>query len=65
MKWIKFSERWPEKGQSILYYDHIRDIFEVVTCRDTYSLEENCGCLIPGIDDNRDYWMPLPEKPNV
>lgn len=78
MKWIKFSERWPEKDwEKILIFDTkerriVPAIFLdegflhkgtfCVGLSETYSSYSNP--LYSEIRDE-DYWMPLPNKPEV
>lgn len=78
-KWIKFSETYPPMGESILYYDSKRGrpiAMAFLTPNGLMShgyycnypecdwiSYEDCGCYL--ITDSSDYWMKLPEKPEI
>jgi hypothetical protein len=72
MKWIKFSERWPEPDKRFLYLGHdfnseddwaIKIVFGAPETIPTKEIIDE-QYIYRKVDPN-DYWMPLPNKPEV
>lgn len=68
MKWIKFSDRWPDGDSNFLFYDasigsmHVANrLFPRTVLTRLYC---SCSDCILDIEEQDDYWMPLPEKPD-
>jgi len=75
MKWIKFLDKYPDKGTAILYYEAEGDI-TLCYCGENNKIHSNyyyCNdpecdwiyddCCCDLIISPNDYWMYLPEKP--
>lgn len=70
MKWIKFSEQEPSDWESIIFYRFLRKkIYFAEYMDEGYALVPAQGFLSKSmkvkISYNKDYWMPLPDKPEV
>ena len=75
MKWIKFSERWPEKQSAFFYYSAIGKTIGIgfmigddeapVIFHRLIAWDATEVFPIFRSDTLKDYWMPLPDKPEV
>lgn len=65
MKWIKFSERWPDTSRFLVYTSYEG----IITAETFYDSKTEvmcaCGDYLVHLKIDEDYWMPLPDKPEV